>query len=114
MNGLDLSVFLSALAVSARERHRAADISKAATAQSKLTPTPGDGAPPPLVKVIPGDLGCDLEGGNRARDLDPPREKPADRKRVERPQGPPTDGFKDRPGVCLCSAKRYHPVRLPA
>ena len=77
----------------------------AVTGPSGITPAPGDNRPDALVKVIPDDLGNDLETGNRTRDLDPTCKEPADRERVERSQGPPTDGFEDRPRMCLCAAE---------
>src|SRR3982074_2574697 len=42
-------------------------------------PAPGDGCPDALVQIIPGDFGNDLEACDRARDLDPAREEPANR-----------------------------------
>ena len=81
---------------------------------SKRAPAPRNGRPDALMQVIPGDFGDDFEAGNRARDLDPSRKQPTDRKCVERPQCPPTDGLQDRSCVCFCSAERYHRVRLPA
>src|ERR1035437_9381610 len=77
-----------------------------------VSAAPGDRRPDALVKIIPKDLGQDLEGGNQTRDLDLAGQEPADRKRVERSQCPPTDGLKDRPCVCLCSAERTHQVCL--
>ena len=81
---------------------------------SKRAPAPRNGRPNALMQVVPGDFGDDFEAGNRARDLDPSRKQPTDRKCVERPQCPPTDGLQDRSCVCFCSAERYHRVRLPA
>src|SRR5665647_31015 len=77
-----------------------------------VSAAPGDRGPDALVKIIPKDLGQDLEGGNQTRDLDLAGQEPADRKRVERSQCPPTDGLKDRPCVCLCAAERTHQVCL--
>jgi hypothetical protein len=62
---------------------------------SKPTSAPRNGRPDPLVQVIPGDFGYDLEAGNRSRDLDPARQNPTDRKCIERSQRPPTEGFED-------------------
>src|ERR1700733_14050328 len=70
---------------------------------SVLPPAPFDGGPDPLMKIIPEDLGYDLEAGDRSRDLDPAGQEPADRKGVERAQRPPADRFQNRPRMCLCS-----------
>src|SRR5882757_8711803 len=58
---------------------------------------PMDSGPDSLVKIIPGYLRNDLEGGDRTRDRYPACQEPTDRKRVERSQGAPTDGLEDRP-----------------
>src|SRR5258708_869100 len=81
-------------------------------AQMALAPAPGNGGPDALVEIVPGDFGRDLEPGNRARDLYPAGEKPADRERVERSQCAPADRLEDRSDVRLCSAERNHRVRL--
>ena len=82
------------------------------TPRSMVTPAPMDRRPDALVQIIPGDLGDDLEAGDRAGDLDPARQEPADRKGIERSQGAPTEGLENRPCVRLCSAKSNHPARL--
>src|ERR1700737_1201233 len=76
-----------------------------ATRGSMVPSAQGDARPGALVKIIPGELGYDLEPGDRTGDLDPPRQHPADRERVERAQSPPANGFQNRPCVCLCSAE---------
>lgn len=77
------------------------------------TAAPRNGRPDALVKVIPGDFGRDLKGGDRSGDFDPARHEPADREGIERSKGPPTDGFEDRPRMCLCSSKRTHHSLCP-
>jgi hypothetical protein len=49
--------------------------------------------------------GDDLKARDRARNLDPAGQKPTDRKCIERPQGPPTDGLEHRSRMCFCSAE---------
>jgi len=78
------------------------------------TATPRYGRPDALVKVIPGNFSRDLEAGDRSGNFHPARHEPADREGIERSQGPPTDGLEDRPRMCLCSAKRTHPLFPPA
>jgi hypothetical protein len=71
-----------------------------------------DRCPDPLVQIIPGNLGHDLETGNRPCDFDPARHEPADRKCIERPQRPPTDGLENGPRMRLYTAKYGHPAQL--
>src|SRR6202158_1919398 len=76
---------------------------------SSLASAPGDGRPDALVNIIPDDFGCDLEGCDRSRYFNPARHEPADRKCIERSQGPPTDGLEDRSCVFLLFAQGYYP-----
>jgi hypothetical protein len=71
----------------------------------RSAPAPGDGRPDSFVKVIPRNFSDDLEAGNRTRDFDLAGKKPTDRKRVERSQRPPTDGFENRPCMRFCSTE---------
>jgi hypothetical protein len=71
-----------------------------------------DRRPDPLMQIVPRYLGHDLKTGNRSRDFNPARHEPADRKCIERPQRPPTDGFENGPRMCLYSAKYNHPAQL--
>src|SRR5258707_10662142 len=73
---------------------------------------PGDRGPDALVKVIPPDFGDELKPRNQTRQLKLAGQIPADRERIERSEHPPTDGFKDRPCMCLCSAEHTHPACL--
>src|SRR5436190_10646150 len=71
----------------------------------RSAPAPGDRCPDALMKVIPPDLGDELQPGDQACELELARQVPADHEGVERSQGPPANGFDDRPCVRLCSAE---------
>lgn len=53
------------------------------------------------MQVAPGNLGDDLNARDRSRDFDPPGHEPADRKRIQRPKGPPADRLEDRSHMSL-------------
>src|ERR1700726_316827 len=76
---------------------------------SRLTSAPTHRGPEALVKIVPEDLGYDLDTGDRSCDFDPARHEPTDRECVECSQRPPTDSFENRSCVCLCSAEQNHP-----
>jgi hypothetical protein len=73
------------------------------TLTSLGTPAPLNGCPNAFVQIVPNNFGDDLEASDRSRNFDPAREKPTDRKRVERSQRPPADGLENRAQMCLCS-----------
>jgi len=97
----------------ARERRPRGRTWLPAQSQSCSTvPSPANGGPDSLVQVIPGDLGDELEPGNRAGDSDPAGQEPANNESVERPQHPPADGLDNRSGMRLHPTKK-HPAMPP-
>jgi hypothetical protein len=83
-------------------------ISESHDALSCAMVPPSYGCPHTFVKIVDDDLCHDLDSGDGASKTDLPRHKETDDECVDARGNSPTDGFGERPGMCLSALEQVH------